>query len=210
MFGSQRDQEWVEHLRKAYPDPSTMPADTKALLEKADQEIGRAGIKNLHQATKHLGKAKKHLSEVTEHRRAHRALWMSHLAAGIQMWEAQLEDFRKRQALLTEQAVRARAEITSTNQIIQQLSSRAAGSTTPAIIPSVPEEEAVEDTADKEEEGLRLKLQNVLKTCANSLGLDLEPPKTIEVAAIEEEDENEEKRQKRPRSLEPFDTAMKS
>jgi hypothetical protein len=75
-----------------------MPEDTKLLIEKADQENGRLGIKSLHQATKYLGKAKKQLAEVTDQRRAHKALWMSHLSAGIQMWEKQLEGFRKRQA----------------------------------------------------------------------------------------------------------------
>ena len=75
-----------------------MPEDTKLLIEKSDQEIGSLGIKSLHQATKYLGKAKRHLAEVTDQRRAHKALWMSHLSAGIQMWDQQLEGFRKHQA----------------------------------------------------------------------------------------------------------------
>jgi uncharacterized short protein YbdD (DUF466 family) len=210
--GTQPEQEWVEHLRKAYPDPATMPEETKLLIERADKESGRLGIKNLHQATKYLGKAKKHLAEVTDHRRAHRALWMSHLSAGIQLWEKQLDEYRTHQALLTDQAGKARAEITATNQVIQQLSSRAAGGSQAAPAPALAstEEDTVEDAADKEEDLLRQKLQGVLKSCANSLGLDVDSQKPIEVAEEEEEKEEEDKR-KRPRALEPFaPSAMKS
>ena len=213
--GTQPEQEWVEHLRKAYPDPTTMPEETKLLLERADKESGRLGIKNLHQATKYLRKAKKHLVEVTDQRRAHRALWMSHLSAGIQLWERQLDDYRKHQALLTDQAGKARTEITSTNQLIQQLSSRAAGSapsaTIPAFVAAHAEEDTAEDVADKEEEALRQKLQGVLKSCANSLGLDVDNQKPVEVVEDEAEKEEDDKRSKRPRSLEPFaQSAMKS
>ena len=205
------DLEWIEHLRKAYPDPSTMPEDTKQLIEKADREHGRVGIKNLHQATKYLGKAKKHLSEVTEQQRAHRSQWMAHLAAGIQMWESQLKDFRKHQSLLTEQANRARTEITATNQIIQQLSSQAAGShpsNTPVPTPTEVED-LTEDTVDKDEDALRQKLQGVLKRCAGSLGLDITGPKPEEAMEEESKEEAQDQPLKRPRSLEPFATTSK-
>ena len=210
---SSGEQEWVEHLRRAYPDPSTMPEETKLLIAKADQESGRMGIKNLHQATKYLGKAKKHLTEVTDQRRSHRALWMSHISAGIQLWEKQLDDYRKHQAALTEQAARTRTEITATNRLIQQLSSQAAGGPAPSTPQTAVEvEDAAEESADKEEEIMRQHLQGVLRSCANSLGLDLETPKTaIEVPEDDGcEGEEAEKKSKRPRSLEPFATTPSS
>ena len=197
-------QEWMDHLRKAYPDPATMPEDTKLLLEKAEQETGRMGIKSLHQATKYLGKVKKHLGEVTEQRRSHRSLWMAHLSNGIKMWEKQLEDFRKHQAMLTEQAGKARTEISATSKIIQQLGSTAAGGAAPSMPPAQIEvEEATEDLADKEEEALRKQLQGVLQNCATSLGLDLTPKKLAD-STEEIEEEEADKRSKRPRSMEPF------
>ena len=64
-----QDQEWVEALKRAYPDPALMPEETKLLVEKAEKTHGRKGIKNLHQATTYLGKVKDHLSEVSDHRR---------------------------------------------------------------------------------------------------------------------------------------------
>lgn len=206
---SSADQEWVQPLRKAYPDPSTMPEDTKLLIEKADRESGRLGIKNLRQATKYLGKAKKHLAEVSEQQRAHRAQWMAHLAAGIQVWAAQLRDFHKHQTLLTDQASRARTEINATNKIIQQLSSQAAGGTASANppVPSPTEvEDLTEDAVDKDEDAMQQRLQGVLKRCAGSLGLDVVNQKPNEMMEDEEEKEEDvpDKHPKRPRSLEPF------
>jgi hypothetical protein len=209
---SSPDLEWIEHLKKAYPDPSTMPEDTKMLIEKADRENGRVGIKNLHQATKYLGKAKKHLAEVTEQQRAHRSQWMAHLAAGISMWESQLKDFRKHQTLLTDQANRARTEITATNKIIQQLSSQAAGGTNPPNLPApspTEVEDLTEDAVDKDEDALRQKLQGVLKRCAGSLGLEILGAKPEEAMEEDEKEEATDKPPKRQRSLEPFATTPK-
>lgn len=200
-----QNQEWVEALRKAYPDPSLMPEGTRLLVEKAEKDYGRKGIKNLHQASTYLGKVKDHLSEVTDHRRAHRALWMKHMAAGVQIWEQQLEDYRKHQAFLTEQARKARSEITATSRIIQQLSHAAGGASAPAApltVPTVEVEDQTEETADKEEEAMRQSLQAILRNCASSLGPDLEPQKVEEIP--DEEPPTGDKPPKRQRSLEPF------
>ena len=201
---SNEKQEFLDHLRKAYPDPPTMPEETKQFIAKTEQETGRMGIKNLHQATKHLGKVKKHLGEVTDQRRAHRSLWMAHLSSGIKLWEKQLEDFRKHQSMLTELAGKARSEITSTSRMTQQLSSATAGSSQPPPQTSQPEaEDLSEDHIDKEEEALRKQLQGVLQNCASSLGLDLDTQKVIEVQE-KEALEDDSKPPKRQRSLEPF------
>ena len=194
-------QEWMDALRKAYPDPNSMPEETKMLVEKTEREYGRRGIKNLHQASTYLGKVKDHLGEVQDHKRAHRALWMKHLAAGIQIWEKQLEEYRRHQAFLTDQASKARNEITATSRIIQQLSHTAGGS---APAPSITPTPEVEEVADKEEEGLKQQLQSVLRSCASSLGMELDAAKLIEVEDGDEQPKEEDKPPKRQRSLEPF------
>ena len=206
-------QEWAEALRKAYPDPSTMPEETKKLVDKTDKEYGRRGIKNLHQASTYLGKVKEHLGDVTDKRRAHRSLWMKHLAQGIQVWEQQLEEYRKHQANLAEQAAKARSEITATSRIIQQLSYTAGGATAssaamaaaqPPIV-TIDAEETVEDSVDKEEETMRLQLQSVLRNCAGSLGLEIDAKKTEESDQMEgTKPEEVDPPNKRPRSMEPF------
>ena len=205
---SNEKQEFLDHLRKAYPDPNTMPEETKQFIAKTEQETGRMGIKSLHQATKHLGKVKKHLGEVADQRRAHRSLWMAHLANGIKLWEKQLEDYRKHQATLTELAGKARSEVTATSRIIQQLSSATAGGSQAPPPPQAEAEEAPEDQVDKEEEALRKQLQRILQNCASSLGLEFDPQKVVEIQDTEVA-EDETQRQKRPRALEPFGPSSK-
>lgn len=206
-------QEWAEALRKAYPDPSTMPEETKKLVEKTEKDYGRRGIKNLHQASTYLGKVKEHLGDVTDKRRAHRSLWMKHLAHGIQVWESQLEDYRKHQANLAEQAAKARCEISATSRMIQQLSCTAGGATAASAVlaaaqpptVNVDAEDTVEETVDKDEETLRQQLQNVLRSCAGSLGLEIATKKTEEPSQMEmTKPEEVDPPNKRPRSMEPF------
>ena len=156
--------------------------------------------------------SQEHLAEVTEQRRAHRSQWMAHLAAGISMWESQLKDFRKHQTLLTDQANRARTEVTATNLIIQQLSSQAAGGTNPPNLPApspTEVEDLTEDAIDKEEDALRQKLQGVLKRCAGSLGLEISSSKPEEAMEEVEKEDAADKPPKRQRSLEPFATTPK-
>ena len=64
----------------------------------------KAWHKELAPSDKVSWKSQKTLAEVSEQQRPHRSQWMAHLAAGIQMWEAQLKDFRKHQTLLTGQS----------------------------------------------------------------------------------------------------------
>ena len=132
---------------------------------------------------------------------------MKHLASGIQVWEQQLEEYRKHQAFLAEEAGKARSEITATSRIIQQLSHTAGGAAAPPPAPPVLDTaEAAEEAVDKEEESMRLKLQTVLRNCAGSLGLELDAAKMVEIQddgdGMEEQDKD--KPPKRPRSMGPF------
>ena len=200
-------QEMAAALRRAYPDTEKAPEDVKSLLERADKEANRLGLKNLHQAAKHLDRSKKQLKEVNDQRKAHRSTWLKHVTEGIQIWEKQLDEYRRHQAMLTELAGRAQTEIATTSKAIQLLGAAGTGSALPsAQIPeAVDASESTEDTTDQEEEKLRAKLQDVLKSCAGSLGLSSDiPVPRIEEVPSDEESTNESKPPKRQRSLEPF------
>eukprot|EP00435_Cladocopium_sp_Y103_P055128 s641_g18.t1 len=199
------DKEWVEHLKKAYPDPATMPADTKALIEKAERDAGQRGIKNLYEATTHLKKSKKHLAEVSEHQKAHRAMWMSHVSTGLQQWETQLKQYKRHQAALTEQATKAKQEIAAASRMIQILGSTAAegGATSTTAVPAAPPVAEPEDAGDnKEEEEMKTKMQIILRNCIGSLGLDLGSTDlgTMELSDEDEENNKDKQPQKRPRA----------
>lgn len=202
-------QEMAAALRRAYPDPDKVPEDVQAMLDKADKETGRLGLKNLHQAAKHMDRAKKQLKEVNDHKKAHRAMWLKQLTEGIKLWESQLDSYRGHQATLADLATRAQTEITTTSRVIQVLGAAGTGSAPPQLPPPEPADaitEAAEDT-NAEEEKLRTSLQNVLKACANSLGIAQEVqtlPQHVQQINSDEDQEEEEKNKKRQRSLEPF------
>ena len=203
-------QEMALALKRAYPDAAKRPEDVQILLDKADKEAGRLGLKNLQQAAKHLDRSKKHLKEVNDQKKAHRAMWLKHITEGIQVWERQLEEYRRHQAMLTDLASRATTEISSTSRAIQLLGAAGTGTALPSIqVPEAAEPlDQGEETADQEEDQLRQKLQAILRSCASSLGVNPEggmpPMETKPEAEIAEDGKPEEKASKRPRSLEPF------
>ena len=203
-------QEMAAALRRAYPDPTKVPEDVQVMLDRADKESGRLGLKNLHQAAKHLDRAKKQLKEVTDQKIAHRTMWIQHLTEGIKMWENQLDSYRRHQATLTELATKAQKEVTSTSRIIQLLGAAGTGSSAAPIPPPEPIEatETAEEGANPEEEKLRTALQTVLKACASSLGLQPEALQGAQAVEIQSDGENKDKEdeqnKKRQRSLEPF------
>lgn len=199
-------QEMAAALRRAYPDPDKVPEDVQAMLDKADKETGRLGLKNLHQAAKHMDRAKKQLKEVNDQKKAHRAMWLKHLTEGIKLWESQLDAYRRHQAILADLATKAQTEITTTSRVIQVLGAAGTGSSLPQLPPPDAADTAAETTeeANAEEEKLRTSLQNVLKACANSLGIASDAPALPQQINSDEEKEDEEKNKKRQRSLEPF------
>ena len=203
-------------LRAAYTDQSLIPSDTKELITKLEAEIERlekeftkATTKNLHSATKALGKAQKTLTETLEAKRVHRARWTKHVAEAAKAWEGQLHEYRQQQSSLQEVATKARADIESARSAIQSLSAKA----TPATLAAMPpitaitaETEDLTGDADVEEESAQQLLQSTLRSCAASLGVDLNMPTASQMASeeIEENAVKDQARQKRARSMEPF------
>ena len=198
-------QEMASALRKAYPDANKRPDDVQSMLDKADKEASRLGLKNLHQAAKHLDRSKKQLKEVVEQKKIHRQTWIKHLTESIQVWEKQLKDFKRHQEMLTGLANKARTEISSTSRAIQALGAAGTGSALPANLSAEPAEvvDTPEEQADKdaEEEDLRIKMQKVLRACASSLGSTAEGT-PIEIDS-DAEMEEEKPPPKRIRSNEP-------
>ena len=139
----------------------------------------------------------------------HRARWTKHVAEAAKAWEGQLHEYRQQQSSLQEVATKARADIESARSAIQSLSAKA----TPATLAAMPpitaitaETEDLTGDADVEEESAQQLLQSTLRSCAASLGVDLNMPTASQMASeeIEENAVKDQARQKRPRSMEPF------
>ena len=209
-------KECVAALRAAYPDGSTIPAETKDLIDKMDKDIEKIEkdnnkfvTKNIHSATKSLGKAQKALTETMEARKSHRARWIKHITEAVTTWQNQLKEYQKQQESFQDVIMKAKADIEMARSAIQTLSSTASQAmlaAMPQIHPVTAEQDDGTAEADKEEEKLQGQLHAVLQDCAAALGK--ESTTALEVEDLTMEDAEREK--KRQRSMEPFGGSSKS
>lgn len=172
-----------------------MPEALREILERNEQERDKMHIKALHAATTSLGKAKRTLAEVADARRSHRVAWMKHLNESIQIWEKQLADFRKQQAVFQEQAMTATEEASRAKRTIHNLNTGGKGD-----VPVSDEEElSPEATPDQEEEKLRGQLSVIYKAFAGSLGAVV-PPLAVATTIPDDSDSDlvEKEGNKRP------------
>ena len=118
---------------------------------------------------------------------------MKHLQESLRAWESQLDSYRMNMAKLQDAEAKALQEVSNAKRTIQQLNSHAASEGA-----GVEETAALEDmpdaSSDKEEEKLRLQLQEAMSTCLSSVGVSAK--KEVE------EISDEETTSKRPRAAE--------
>ena len=122
---------------------------------------------------------------------------MKHLQESLRAWESQLDSYRMNMAKLQDAEAKALQEVSNAKRTIQQLNSHAEGA-------GVEETAAMEDmpdaSSDKEEEKLRVQLQEAMTTCLSSVGVSAK--KEVE----EISDGDEENTSKRPRASETVKT----
>ena len=207
--GTVQSQDVINTLRGAYPEGQTMPQDVKDYIERLEKENAKTVTKSLHSTTTAMGKAQKTLADTLEAKKKHKERWAAHIGEAIKTWESQLHDYRKQQAVFQETVRKAKDDIVTYQNTIQSLTAKVSQSSVAAMPPIPLAADAEEVDIDNEEEKLHGQLQTVLKTCAESLGINVNqvaqasgPPQqeAIELDAGEEAD----KSLKRPRSMEPF------
>eukprot|EP00435_Cladocopium_sp_Y103_P040547 s3226_g11.t1 len=203
-----RDQEAVKLLKQAYPDGVNMPQDSKDFIERVEKETARTVTKSLHSTTTAMDKAQKTLSDALEAKKAHRKRWADHMTEAIKVWKGQLQDYRQQQSALQEVINKSRIDIEMYRNTIRGLTSKTTPQAQTTNVQPVAQTQVEDLTSEGEEEEklMEEQMQSTLRTCLVSLGVNLQAPSTpTEVSApMAEEKSPENKKQKRPRSLEPF------
>ena len=192
--------EVISALRKLYPDPAQMPSDLRTAVEKTEAQTSRQVTRDLHTATSQLGRAKKSLAEAKEARGQHRKAWFAYLVECATTWREQQKAYSDHEQALKSQEEKARLEIVSITNQIQQLTNKnvtdsgldVMNTSTP---PSLPPETAEAVEEDLEEKQLRITAQNALTACLGSVKEENE--------AILVDSEEEGRAGKRQRSEEP-------
>ena len=161
--------ELIQAVKKAYPDPSGMPAELKEILDKNESTEMKKITSELHKATAALGRATRQLQELQETKAQHRTKWLQHLTASLDAWQSQTESYDKQQEQFNSLIQQANQELLTARTSIQQLNAKAAKDQT---LMAVPEELPVmpaalgESPPDTEEQKLRVKMQEVMKATA--------------------------------------------
>jgi len=194
---NQSTQDLVLALKKAFPETASIPPALREAMEKVESSGTRQITKDLHAATSALGRARKAHQEAHDARAKLRGSWMKHLQESLRAWESQLDSYRLNMAKLQDAEAKALQEVSNAKRTIQQLNSHAEGA-------GVEETAALEDmpdaSSDKEEEKLRVQLQEAMTTCLSSVGVSAK--KEVE----EISDGDEENTSKRPRASETVKT----
>ena len=200
------NQELIQAVRKAYPDPSGMPSELKDILDKTESQEMKKITSDLHKSTAALGRATRQLQELQESKMQHRQKWMLHLTASLEAWKTQMESYDKQQHQFKTLIQQATAELHAARKSIQQLNAKAAHD---KPLETLPEESTVVTAAsaasdapvDAEEQALRAQMQTLIAGTAK-----LALPDVVEVVDVEESPNPAAKRQ---RSMERKDEEMK-
>ena len=177
-----------------------MPSEIKAMVEKSQSVVNRQTTRDLHLATTQLGRAKKCLDELTESRGAHRQAWMKYLKECTDSLNQQQEKFNEQEKQFAELMEKAKGEIKSARATIQTLSAQ---SEAPAVeVVPTPSPEA----AAAELNGLQQQAEQLLQRSTQALK-EIKEEKLDMIDLSMEDDDEQTHPQKRPRSVDPANTA---
>lgn len=194
--------EWLAAIRKSYPDITQAPEDIQKAVEKAEKASSKALSKDLNKASHQVGKAARQLSNIKEARAFHRQNWLKHLRDSVASWQKQLQVFKDQQKEYGEQMSKAQQELTAARRHLQNLNKQAAATGTPVSTEageSHQEPTDLEASAAFEAEAQAL-VQQVQDSLQQSIAAASKENDAMEIPSDEEND----RRSKRPRSMEPF------
>ena len=199
------NQELIQAVRKAFPDPSGLPSELKDILDKTESSEMKKITTDLHKSTAALGRARKQLQELQEAKAQHRAKWVQHLNASLDAWQKQTEGFDKQQVQYSTMIQQATIELHAARNSIQQLNAKAAQDRNlESLLEEAPAEHPDAALVDAEEKKLRERMKDVLSKAAKAA---LPATEVVDLVGSG----SPVQVQKRPRSTEPAggtDTAM--
>ena len=196
--------ELLSAVRKHYPDLSQAPKDIQKAVDKSEKATTKVLTTDLNKASKQVGKAARQLSTVRDARALHRQNWLKHLRDSVASWQKQLQLFKDQQKEYADQLTKAKQELNSARRHLQHLNKQAAeiGAPTSTEAGETAANHAELDSCpnfEAEAQALVLQVQESLQESIAAVSAD----KAVELMSEDEEDETDRKN-KRPRSMEPF------
>lgn len=192
-----------------------MPPAIREVLERTSVQTSKQLITDLHKAAASLGKARKTVQELQDAKLKHRSMWAAHLQEALTAWQQQIQSFNAQQADYTTRLSRARADLQTANDWIQELNVQAKAMDVAPLEAQADVGEML-DPADLQPERMQEQLRIKLEECVRLTGMD-QGAKPIDLTEDVDNPEKLEHDRKRARSVEPespsgpkADTAMAS
>ena len=188
-------QEWIEAMREAYPDPSTMPPKTKALWDKVHGVSTKQRTSDMHRQASIVENATETLIQLQQSKKAHRAAWLAHLQETVEAWNRQNVQYQCQQREFNDLIGKTKETMDAAQARIDALNQRGAGAVKTEAV------EEIKDDQDEEEEAARLR-----EKVRQALNQSLDATKMDAVDLVSEEEN--EGRGKRARSSDAANGAM--
>lgn len=114
-------RELVQAVRTAFPDPNSMPAHLKAILDKSEQHCQKLLGSDMRKCTTTLQKARKQLTELMEVKKSHQMAWIAHVKEATRVWSEQMGAYSTQQEDYATKITAVQQELKTAQQHIQDL-----------------------------------------------------------------------------------------
>ena len=156
--------DWLQALRDAYPDPSTIPTRLKEMLDKQETVSSQKLNAEMKKATAGVVKARTNLQKLQDSRAKHRQSWLQHLASTLKTWTSHMETFDAQQKEFQISIRKAKQELIKARQTSQELHQKAG-----TMLKDDSDQEASllpeTEPNKKDEAALRAHVQQLLQQC---------------------------------------------
>ena len=196
--------ELLSAVRKHYPDLSQAPEDIQKAVDKSEKATTKVLTTDPNKASKQVGKAARQLSTVRDARALHRQNWLKHLRDSVASWQKQLQLFKDQQKEYADLLTKAKQELNSARRHLQHLNKQAAeiGAPTSTEAGETVANHVEQESCPNFEAEAQALVQQVQESLQESIAA-VSADKAVELMSEDEEDETDRKN-KRPRSMEPF------
>eukprot|EP00435_Cladocopium_sp_Y103_P068596 s1331_g31.t2 len=196
-------EEMIASIKRSYPDPTTMPPEIKAQVDKHEATSGRRISADLHKETTKSDRARKAIADLQRSKDGHRRAWIQHLEEAADAWKTQMLAYQQQQKEYSQLIEKAQKDLATAGAAIEALNARAVATAIAVKTPtSAPDPSLSADSQshlDKQEAIQRQKIQEILSECAACIKVEDEG-----LVDLLSEDEMEETRErKRARSTDP-------
>ena len=174
--------EWIDAVKRSYPDLSQMPESLKLMLHKHEASLIKTMAQRMGETSGTLDEMQEQLKALKFSKAQHRQAWIKNMQETMESWQDHCKAYQEQQEEFSRLISNITTEIASTTAAWESLS-RQAGENLPKV--ETLDDAAAEATAEKGEKEIRKKVLSTFKTC---LAMANAAPTQVDSDSSHEED----------------------